>query len=116
MESLGIIHGNEVAEVKRKFWNVESTTLWPAGSVEAPYGRLYIWLYISTSYRKAHILLTVNFNKLPDRLIFNNLLTELNKVHVILGSQDFSNTGLLHPKFIFNTDKSKYKEILSLKG
>lgn len=112
MESLGIIHGNGVAEVKSKFWNVESTTLWPAGSVEAPYGRLYI----STSYRKAHILLTVNFNKLPDRLIFNDLLTELNKVHVILGSQDFSNTGLLHPKFVFNTDKSKYKEILSHKG
>lgn len=112
MESLGIIHGNGVAEVKRKFWNVESTTLWPAGSVEAPYDRLYI----STSYRKAHILLTVNFNKLPDRLIFNDLLTELNKVHVILGSQDFSNTGLLHPKFVFNTDKSKYKEILSHKG
>lgn len=76
------------------------------------------WKYGSTVWQAVYIYVVPqsNFNKLPDRLIFNDLLTELNKVHVILGSQDFSNTGLLHPKFVFNTDKSKYKEILSHKG
>lgn len=76
------------------------------------------WKCGSTVWQAVYIYVVPqsNFNKLPDRLIFNDLLTELNKVHVILGSQDFSNTGLLHPKFVFNTDKSKYKEILSHKG
>ncbi len=58
-------------------------------------------LYKSTSYYITHILLTVHFSKLPGHLVSTDLLTELNKLHLIFSSQDFSYTGWLFPKFVF---------------
>lgn len=93
-----IIHVKYEAEAKRKPWDVESAALWPASSSGNTVCRR---LYKSRSYRITHILLTVHFNKLPGHLISTDLQTELNKLHLILGGQDFSYTGWLFPEFVF---------------
>lgn len=58
-------------------------------------------LHKFTSYCLTHILLTVHFNKLPDRLIFTDLPAEINKLHLILERKHFSWSDWMIPKFVF---------------